>query len=139
MIEAYEEVLKKNGTLVFTPGGTSMMPLLKHHENPVVLMPVEGRLKKGDVPFYKRENGQYVLHRILKVKRNSYVTCGDNRYFTESGVTDDQIIGVLECVIRDGERIAPSDPEYIRELEKKHSGRLFKGVMLELKRRVKRK
>ena len=92
MPESYEEILTKQGTLVFTPGGNSMQPLLSHHENPVVLVPVTGRLQKGDVPFYKRANGQYVLHRIVRVRKNSYDCCGDNQSAVEKGVTDDMIL-----------------------------------------------
>ena len=92
MPESYKEILTKQGTLVFTPGGNSMQPLLSHHENPVVLVPVTGRLQKGDVPFYKRANGQYVLHRIVRVRKNSYDCCGDNQSAVEKGVTDDMIL-----------------------------------------------
>ena len=92
MPESYEEILTKQGTLVFTPGGNSMQPLLSHHENPVVLVPVTGRLQKGDIPFYKRANGQYVLHRIVRVRKNSYDCCGDNQSAVEKGVTDDMIL-----------------------------------------------
>jgi hypothetical protein len=59
-------------------------------------------------------------------------------YFSESGVTDSQILGVLEYVIRDGKRIEPADDGYIEKLEKHHKGRLLKGVKLEFKRRINR-
>ena len=92
MPESYEEILKKQGTLVFTPGGNSMQPLLSHRENPVVLVPCTERLKKGDIPFYKRADGQYVLHRIVRVRKTSYDCCGDNQSAVEKGVTDDMIL-----------------------------------------------
>ena len=64
-----------------------MMPLIKQDRDLLIIEPVHGRLKKYDVPLYKRDNGQYVLHRILKVREQGYVICGDNRWAKEYGIT----------------------------------------------------
>ncbi|MBQ7365244.1 MAG: S24/S26 family peptidase [Clostridia bacterium] len=128
MSEAYEEVVKRNGTLVFTPGGTSMQPLLRHHENPVVLVPVEGRLKKGDVPFYKRENGQYVLHRILKVRKDSYDCCGDNQTELEKGVTDSMIFAKMIGFYRGDTYVSVDDPEILRYSRRRMASRPLRKI-----------
>ena len=135
---SFEEQLASNGRIMYHVSGDSMLPLLKQGRDVAVIVAVKPgeRLRKYDVPLYKRDNGQYVLHRILKVCKDSYVTCGDNRYFSESGVKDESIIGVLECVLRDGKEIGASEPEYIKALEKHHRGRIFKGLALETKRRL---
>lgn len=109
---SFEEVLEKNGNLVYTNVGDSMMPLLREHRDLVVLKKPEGRLKKYDVPLYKRPSGQYVLHRILEVREKDYILCGDHRYHREYGVTDDQILGVLVSVVRDGQKLEVSDWRY---------------------------
>ena len=72
----------------------------------------EGRLNKYDVPLYRRDSGQYVLHRILKVREDDYVICGDNRWQRETGITDRHIIGVLTAVIRDGQKLSVTDKRY---------------------------
>lgn len=63
---AIEKRLKGRGQLVCANEGVGMLPLQRQHRD---LMMIERkpchRLKKYDVPFFKRENGQYVLHRIL--------------------------------------------------------------------------
>jgi hypothetical protein len=43
--------------------------------------------KKYDVIFYRRENGQYVLHRIIKIKKDGYVCRGDNQTAKEYPVS----------------------------------------------------
>ena len=55
----YEELLKTQKKLIFTPGGKSMVPMLGDRKNTVVILPVsEGqKIKKYDVIFYKRDNG----------------------------------------------------------------------------------
>ena len=55
--------------------------------------------------MYKRDNGKHILHRVLKVRRDDYVMCGDNRWAKEYGIQDRHIIGVLTAVIRNGKEI----------------------------------
>jgi len=123
MSESYEEILKKQGTLIFTPGGDSMQPLLKNHENPVVLVPVKKKLKKGDVPFYKRPNGQYVLHRIIRVRQNSYDCCGDNQSAIERGVTDDMILAKMVGFYRGETYISLDEPWVIKYARRRMASR----------------
>jgi hypothetical protein len=90
-----------------------MMPLLREHRDLLVIeKKPEGRCKKYDAVLYRRPTGEYVLHRILKVRKGDYVICGDNRWKREFGVPDQWIIGVLSAVIRDGRQINVTDWSY---------------------------
>ncbi len=97
--ESFEEILRKDGQLVYTNVGNSMAPLIRQNENVLVIKPVQGKLHKFDIPLYRRDDGKYILHRILKVREDDYVICGDNRYRLEKGITDRHIIGVLDQVL----------------------------------------
>ncbi|SEH88074.1 hypothetical protein SAMN02910265_03176 [Ruminococcus flavefaciens] len=108
----FEEQLAKNGKFIYTNKGDSMMPLIKQGSDLLIIEPVHGRLKKYDVPLYKRDSGQYVLHRILKVRKNDYVICGDNRWIKEYGICDRHIIGVLTAVVRNGKEVSVHDRKY---------------------------
>ena len=108
----YEEELQKNGKIIHTNVGVSMMPLLRQNRDVMIIERPTGRLKKYDVPLYKDAKGRYILHRILKVKKDSYVICGDHCTRREYGITDEQIIGVLTGVIRDGKTIGMTDFSY---------------------------
>ena len=108
----FEDQLAKNGKLIYTNKGDSMMPLIKQDRDLLVIEPVHGRLKKYDVPLYRRDSGQYVLHRILKVRSRDYVICGDNRWTKECGIQDRHIIGVLTAVVRNGREISVNDWKY---------------------------
>jgi hypothetical protein len=99
----FEEILAKQGKLVYTNTGVSMMPLLRQHRDLLIIAPKpEGRLHMWDVPLYRRDNGQYIMHRVLWVRKNDYIMCGDNQWYLERGIQDRHIIGVLEAVSRDG-------------------------------------
>lgn len=109
---SFEEILAGEGRLIYSNVGDSMLPLIRQRRDLVVIECVSGRLGKYDVPLYRRDSGQYVLHRILKVRENDYVLCGDNRWHRETGVTDRHILGVLTAMIRDGKELAVTDWRY---------------------------
>ncbi len=108
----FEEEIEKSDKIIYTNVGDSMMPFIRQGRDVLVISRAEGRLKLYDVPLYKRDSGQYVLHRILKVRENDYVICGDNRWNREYGITDRHIIGVLTGVIRNGKEIRVTDRKY---------------------------
>ena len=104
-MSTFEEEIERTGKFVYTNVGDSMMPLIKQGRDLLMIEKPHGRLKKYDIPLYKRDSGQYVLHRILKVREQDYIICGDNRYCKEYGITDRHIIGVLTSVVRDGKEL----------------------------------
>ena len=106
----FEEILARDGQLVYTNVGDSMLPLIREGRDLLVIRQPKGRLKKYDIPLYKRDSGQYVLHRILKVRPDDYVICGDNRWSREVGITDRHIIGVMTAIVRDGKEIPMTAP-----------------------------
>lgn len=109
----FEEELRENGYLLYRNVGDSMMPLIRQGRDLMLIeRRPEGRLKKYEVPLYRRDSGQYVLHRIMQVRKDDYVLCGDNRWQRETGITDRHIIGVLTAVIRDGKKLPVTDKRY---------------------------
>ena len=111
MIKKFEDIINEQGQLVYTNVGDSMYPLIKPRDL-LVIKKVTAPLKKNDIPLYKRESGQYVLHRIVKIKNGEYYICGDNRAFIERGITDRHIIGVLTDIVREGRTIPVNSPEF---------------------------
>ena len=113
MTSTFEEIIRRDGRLVYTSVGDSMLPFIRSGKDLLVIEKPQGRLKKYDVPLYRRDSGQYVIHRVLKVRENDYVICGDNRYSREYGITDRHIIGVLTAIVRDGREIPVTDWRYM--------------------------
>ncbi len=87
------EQLESGKKITFRPRGTSMLPLLREGKDGIVLEKSKGNHRKNDIVFYRRKNGQFVLHRIVYTK-DGYVISGDHQLFFEYGITDDEIIGV---------------------------------------------
>ena len=109
----FEDIISEQGKLIYTNVGDSMYPLIKPRDL-LVIKKVSAPLKKFDIPLYKRDSGQYVLHRIVGIKNGEYFICGDNRFSIERGIEDRHIIGVLTDIIRNGEIIPVNSPRYRR-------------------------
>lgn len=93
--------------------GTSMNPLLYQSRDFVIIEKPNLPLSVGDIPLYRRNDGSFVLHRVVKIKENGeYVMCGDNQFILESGITDKNIIGVVKTIIRDGREFSVDTDEW---------------------------
>lgn len=82
--------------------GNSMSPFLVHGRDTVYLTPPPDRLKKGDMIFYRRDSGSYVLHRICAVKGDTFCLVGDGQVEKEPGIRRDQVIALVTAVRRKG-------------------------------------
>ncbi len=98
------EQLAAGQSVRFSPRGTSMLPMLRQDLDRVVLSPVPQTLRKYDLPLYRRDNGQYVLHRIIKAE-GTYTCMGDNQFDPEPGLRHDQMIALVTAFTRDGREI----------------------------------
>ncbi len=97
------QTLAAGKNVEFSPRGTSMLPMLRQGQDRVVLSPLPQRLKKYDLPLYQRKNGQYVMHRILKVGK-TYTCLGDNQFYPEPGLEPGQMIGLVTAFYRGGRK-----------------------------------
>lgn len=90
-----EDIIEKEGYYISTSVGNSMLPFLRERKDTIVIQK-RAQYKKFDVVLYKR-NGNYVLHRIIKVLPETFHIRGDNCYYDEY-VKHNEIIGVMvEC------------------------------------------
>lgn len=127
MLPLIEETIQSGGVFTLYPKGTSMLPLIRYGKDAVLLRtPVE--LKKGDIILYRRDNGAFVLHRIIGENKAGLILCGDNQYVKEHGIRRDMVIAVAEAILREGERVEFDHPEYLRYLRSLPLRRAKKAV-----------
>lgn len=111
LMPLFQECLAAGQSVRFSPRGTSMLPMLRQGKDAVVLSPVPQRLKKYDLPLYRRENGQFVLHRVVKV--GEWYTCmGDNQFRKEKGLSHTQMIAVVSAFSRSGKEHSVEEWQY---------------------------
>ena len=131
------ESLSQGHEVTFSPRGTSMLPLLKGGRDTVTLVSPTGKLKKYDIPLYQRKNGQYVLHRVVRVG-DTYTCIGDNQFVYEKGIEQGQIIGVCSSFVRKGRKISVDAPSHRLYAIFWHYSRFPRCVALAIWRRIKK-
>ena len=119
MEELITESIKEKGTFTFVPNGISMLPLFRPGTDTAILTKVPDKLSSGDVVFYKRKNGQYVLHRIIFTRKKGFILCGDNQKVFEAGIDYKNMIALVKGIIRDGEVVEFSDNKLYHKYQKK--------------------
>lgn len=90
-----EEELEKRAYLLLQTTGISMEPLLHNRRSSAVIKKAPPLLEKYDVVLFKRPaTGEYVLHRVWKVRDQDYLICGDNGIYMEP-VKPENILGIM--------------------------------------------
>jgi len=111
LVPLFQERLAAGQSVRFSPRGVSMMPMLREGTDSVVISPVPEKLRKYDIPLYQRENGKYILHRIVHVGE-TYICMGDNQFVPEEGIRHSQMIGVVTSFYRGENRWEVTDLRY---------------------------
>lgn len=105
------ECLSAGQSVQLSPKGTSMLPMLRQGIDKVTLAPLPSQLKKYDLPLYRRDNGQYVLHRIVGVGE-TYTCVGDNQFDLETELRQEQMIAVVTSFTRGEKRYSANHIAY---------------------------
>lgn len=89
--------------------GTSMEPFLVHKRDRIYFRRPEETIKKGDMVFFQRKTGEYVMHRVMMVKDKQYYMAGDHQTFLEGPIEENQIFAKVVSVERAGVWITEED------------------------------
>ncbi|MCD7762567.1 MAG: S24/S26 family peptidase [Lachnospiraceae bacterium] len=89
--------------------GNSMSPFLVHQRDGIVFKKPDRELRRGDIVFYERMNGQFVCHRICRIRPEGFYLIGDAQIQVEGPIRREQIFGLITGVMRKGKRLAPGD------------------------------
>ena len=98
------DILKTADRVRFTVKGNSMYPLLRGNRDQVDVVKCD-KVRKYDIVLYRRENGAYVLHRVLKNQNGTLSIAGDFEQELEHPVYENQVIAKVDNVIRENGRV----------------------------------
>jgi hypothetical protein len=135
LIPIFKEQLASGQTVRFSPKGISMMPMLRQGIDVVEISPLPAKLKKFDIPLYQRDDGKYVLHRVVAVGE-TYTCIGDNQFHQEPGLRYDQMIAVVTAFRRGNREISVRNPGYRAYCLLWHYSRPIRFFMYRAKRRL---
>lgn len=104
-------LLEEGREVPLVVAGNSMIPFLADQRDKILIERANGPLKKGDIAFFQRKNGQYIMHRICRVRRDKdtgrlqYWFVGDAQTIVEGPIEREQIFGLITEVERKGKNI----------------------------------
>lgn len=107
-MKVVRSILEEGKEVPLVVTGNSMMPFLIDRRDQVLIKRIERPLKKGDIAFFQRENGQYIMHRIHFMRKddrtgeNQFYFIGDGQKNIEGPIKEIQIFGVIIGVLRKG-------------------------------------
>ena len=137
LIPIFQDRLEAGQSVQFSPQGISMLPMLRQNIDSVVLSPVAEKLKKYDLPLYRRDDGKYILHRIVDTG-DTYTCMGDNQHIKEYGVRYEQIIGYVTEFYRGNRRHSIDETGYKIYCRVWYHSRHFRYFWFRVKRKIKR-
>ncbi len=112
MMPLITESFRQGMTATIPVTGNSMWPLFSHKRDCAVLSQCEGKpLRRGDVPLYQRPDGQYVLHRVIKVTSDGYWFAGDAQRKLEY-LPKSCVVAVMTAFVRKGKTVECNDKRY---------------------------
>lgn len=108
MIPLIEQTLSVGGEVYMTIRGNSMSPFLYDGRDQAVFAPLPPRrIRRGDIVFYQRRGGQYVMHRVYAVDGEGVMTLlGDAQWTLEPGIRPEQLCAFVPRVVRKGREIS---------------------------------
>ncbi len=111
MMEEIRALISEGRTVSLTVKGNSMNPFLVNLRDQITLGPwEEADLKKGCVALVRDIRGNHLVHRIIKVDKNTVTLLGDgNIGFTETATFED-VIGIMYSVTRKGRKYTTKNP-----------------------------
>ncbi|MBR5539450.1 MAG: hypothetical protein IKU61_06085 [Clostridia bacterium] len=125
LLPLMKEVIEGGGVFRFYPRGVSMEPLIVQGKDSVELGKAED-IKIGDAVFYVRDNGQFVLHRIVGKYNGLYTMSGDHQSnLMEHGIRPEQILFKLVGYYKGEEHHDTDEEEYKEYVNKRLAGLPF--------------
>lgn len=108
-ISVLRELAESGHEVCVRVSGRSMYPFLRDGRD-TAFFKVPGReLRVGDIVFYQRANGQYILHRICKIDGSGLYMLGDSQQQIEGPVAPEQVFALVTHVERGGREVRPDD------------------------------
>jgi len=133
IIPLIKESLSRGKEVKFRPYGDSMLPTLVGGKDEVTLVSPT-RIKPMDICLYERKDGVFVLHRLVKIKRDEYLMKGDNQLWIERGISRENIIAVVKNYNHAGKSIDCQKITYRMKHRLLNKTKIFKRIKRKLKK-----
>lgn len=101
------ELVEEGREVTLLISGGSMTPFLVNHRDTIWFKAPDRELRRGDMVFYQRADGRFIMHRIYAVKADGYYMVGDAQWIIEGPLQRGQIFALITQAQRKGKMIGP--------------------------------
>lgn len=108
-ISVLRELVENGHEVSVKISGRSMYPFLRNERDIAFFKAPDRELRVGDIVFYQRANGKYILHRIFRIDDSGLYMLGDGQQRIEGPIAPEQVFAVVTHIDRDGKDIRPGD------------------------------
>ena len=108
-VSMLRELVREGKEVSMLITGSSMSPFLLSHKDTICFKAPWRPLRRGDMVFYERLNGQFVMHRICKVRKEGLYIVGDGQNEIEGPVNPAQIFALVTKVKRRDKWVGPGN------------------------------
>ena len=133
-----EEVISSGGEFRMYPRGVSMLPLLTQGEDSVVLVSL-GDVCVNDMILYRRDSGQFVLHRLIKIEGDEYIMCGDNQGELEKGIKRENLLAKVKYFYNKDKKVTLDSADYqkyLKKLPRRRKWLKLKGFLIRVRNKI---
>lgn len=110
LFPAISEMLQNGQKVRITVTGNSMMPFLMENRDSVELSSTTiDDLHFGQIALIRRNDGVYILHRIILKVKSSFYLAGDAQCWVEGPLLPDQLVALVTNMWRKDKLISPSN------------------------------
>lgn len=109
LMPEYEALLREGAELPLVVSGTSMTPFLQPGRDVVYLKTADRTLAPGEIAFFRRRDGSYVLHRVWRTEPGKYWFLGDGQDMVEGPLPKQCVFAYVTRIERRGIAVGPDD------------------------------
>lgn len=108
------EILESDRDVNLPVSGSSMSPFLVSGRDTVIISKPKESFKCGNIVLFRRNNGQYIMHRIHHIDKNGGLyLIGDGERKVEGPICEEQVLGIIHKVIRKNRLIESKDLSWL--------------------------
>lgn len=108
-VSMLKELTQQGHEVSLLISGNSMSPFLVHQRDTIYFKTPDRPLRAGDMVFYQRPSGQYVMHRIHHIRDGGVYLVGDAQWGIEGPLDRERIFGLVTKVRRKGKLMGPGN------------------------------
>jgi hypothetical protein len=94
-----------------------MWPFIKSKKQTVIVSRAIEDISVYDVIFYTASTGREILHRVIEIKEDGFVTCGDGLLEREF-VKKENVFGIMQAFYKGKKLVSARDKEYLLKVDK---------------------